>query len=202
MSDTHTNSTAPQPLFVIVERMATPLLIFSGSLLSLVLLSWFFLLPKFTNVERPDGAAMSPSAIASYTRTLSAQMLEAEKHRTMLIRTVNDETYRTLIDDRSASPTSLDIEHLLRQSAARLAEQEGGIIFSRITVEKTQVTVEGDVRNVGTRSMTVLAALIDLVEQLPTVTQMQRPAFTRQTLPDGTMHSPFVFTFTYVTPSR
>lgn len=196
MSDIHTNSAAPQPLSTIAKRVALPFLLFSGSLFSLLLLSWIFLLPKFTNVERPDGTAMTPSSIAVYTRTLSANVLEAEKHRTMLVRAVNDETYRRLIDARAASLTPLDIEQYLRQAAARLGEREAGITFSRIVVDQHIVTVEGDIRNVGTRSMTVLAAFIDSVAELSIVSDFKRPAFTREILPDGSMHSPFTFTFT------
>lgn len=196
MSDMQSECAASQPFSTIVERSATPLLLFSGSLFSLLLLSWIFLLPKFTSVERPDGTAMTPSAIAAYTRTLAANVSEAEKNRAMFVRAVHDETYRTLVDARAASLTPLDIEQYLRQAAARLGEREAGITFSRIVVDKHIVIVEGDIRNVGTRSLTVLAAFIDSVEQLSIVTDFKRPAFTRETLPDGSMHSPFTFTFT------
>jgi hypothetical protein len=195
MSETYTQTQAPQPLSAIFGRVANPLLLFSGSLSALLLLSWLFILPKFTGVQRPDGTVMTPRAVVQYTKTLTADILEAEKHRTRLVRAVNDEAYRSLVDARTQFRSSLDIEQHLRQAAARLGEREVGIIFTRITVEGSTVTVEGDVRNAGTRSMTVLAAFIDAIAKLPIVTNFERPAFTRETLPDGSIHSPFTFTF-------
>lgn len=196
MSDTQSELAAPQPFSTIVERSATPLLFFSGSLFSLLLLSWIFLLPKFTSVERPDGTTMTPSAIATYTRTLAANVGEAEKNRAMFVRAVNDATYRRLVDARAASLTSLDIEQYLKQAAARLGEREAGITFSRIAIDRHTITVEGDIANVGTRSMTVLAAFVDAISEFSMVIDLKRPAFTRETLPDGSIHSPFTFTFT------
>jgi hypothetical protein len=196
MSDTDTQMKAPQPLSAILERAAMPLLWFSGSLCALLFLSWMFILPRFTGVARPDGTVMSPRAVSAYTKKLTAEILEAEKHRTMLVRAVNDEGYRALVDARAAAVSPLDIEQELRQAAARLGEREAGIVFTMIDIDGAQVTVEGDVRNAGTRSMTVLAAFIDAVAQLPMITDFERPAFTRETLPDGSMHSPFRFTFT------
>lgn len=194
MSDTDTQNRAPQPLSAILGRIATPLLLFSGSLFGLLLLSWMFLLPKFTSVERPDGTAMTPRAIASYAKQLTAELVAAEENRTMLVRAVNDERYRALIDARTASFSPLDIERELRQAAARLGEVEGSVIFTSIFVKDGTVAVEGDVRNVQARSLTVLAAFIDSLESLPMVTNLQRPTFVRETSPDG-MHSPFRFSF-------
>ncbi len=195
MSETNTQTRAPQPLSAILGRVANPLLLFSGSLCALLLLSWMFLLPKFTSVERPDGTAMTPRAIAIYTKKLTAELLDAEEHRTTLIRAVNDEGYRALIDARTTALSPLDIEQELRQAAARLGEEEGAVIFSSIIVKNEEVIVEGDVRNVGARSLTVLAAFVDSLRNLPIVHDLQGPAFARETLPDGGMHSPFHFTF-------
>lgn len=195
MSDTNIQNRAPQPLSAILERVANPLLLFSGSLCVLLFLSWMFLLPKFTSVERPDGTAMTPRAIAAYTKQLTADLTKAEEQRTTLIRAVNDEKYRALIEARAHALSSLDIERELRQAAARLGEVEGSVILSSITVKDGQVTVDGDVRNVGTRSLTVLAAFIESLDDLPIVHDLQRPSFARETLPDGSMHSPFRFSF-------
>lgn len=195
MFDTDTHNRAPQPLSAILERVALPLLLFSGSLCLLLVMSWSFVLPKFTGVQRPDGTVMSPRAVAAYTKQLTAEIMVAEEERTMLLRAVDDEQYRALVDTRAAQLSVSDIEEQLRQAAARLGEREAGIVFTTLAIDGAHVTVEGDVRNAGTRSMTVLAAFIDAVVQLPMVKNVERPAFTRETLPDGSMHSPFRFTF-------
>lgn len=195
MSDTNTQTRAPQTLSAIFGRVADPLLLFSGSLCALLLLSWILVLPRFTSVERPDGTAMTPRAVVAYTKKLTAELVAAEAERTTLVRAVNDEGYRVLVDGRASTLSPTDIEQHLRQAAARLGEREAGIIFTRISIHGSRVTVEGDVRGVGARSMTVLAAFIDSVDDLPFITDFERPAFTRETLPDGSMHSPFTLTF-------
>lgn len=204
MSDTNTQNRAsplgsargvPQPLSVILGRVANPLLLFSGSLCALLFLSWMFLLPRFTSVERPDGTAMAPRAIAAYTKKLTAELADAEAHRITLVRAINDPTYRALLDGRAQVLSPLDVERELRQAAARLGEAEGSVIVTSIIVKDSQVTVEGDVRNVGTRSLTVLAAFVDSVKTLPMVRHLTQPVFTRETGPDGFMHSPFHLTF-------
>jgi|GEM_PF-839380 len=184
-----------QSLSAILARVANPLLLFSSSLCLLLFLSWMFLLPKFTGVQRPDGVSMTPRGIAAYTQKLSADLADAQEHRTTLVRAVDDEGYRALVDARTKTFSSLDIERELRLTAARLSEEDGTIVFSSITVKGVQVAVEGDVRNVGTRSLTILAAFIDSLGGLSFISNLQRPAFARETLPDGSMHSPFRFSF-------
>lgn len=196
MEEAHTETPAAQPISTILGRVANPLLIFSGSLCALLLLSWMFLLPKFTSVTRPDGVAMTPKAISIYAKNLAAQVSSAEAHRTTLVRAVNDPLYRAIVDARAAALSPLEIEEQLHQAAARLGEAGNVITFSTITVDGSAVKVEGDVRNVAARSMTVLAAFSDELAGLPFVTDLQRPPFSRETLPDGSLHSPFGFSFT------
>lgn len=195
MSDTSTETPAAQPLSVILGRVANPLLLFSGSLCLLLLLSWMFLLPKFTSVTRPDGVAMTPTALSAYTHQLAAQVSAAEAHRTTLVRAVNDPLYRALLDARTNSLSPLEIEEQLHQAAARISDAKDAVVLSSLTVDGSHVTVEGDVRNVGARSMTILAAFSDELASLPFVGNLQRPPFSRETLPDGSMHSPFHFSF-------
>lgn len=195
MPDTDIQNRAPQPLSAILERVANPLLLFSGSLCFLLLLSWMFLLPAFTSVQRPDGVAMTPWDIAAYTKNLTADLADAEAHRITLVRAVNDVGYRALVDARAQTLSPLALEQELRLVAARLGEQEGVFVFSSITIKDDTVIVEGDVRNVQTRSLTVLAAFIDTIESLPFIHDLQKPTFVRETLPDGAVHSPFRFRF-------
>ena len=58
------------------------------------------------------------------------------------------------------------------------------------------VEISGDVRNVGLRSMTVLAQFVDAVASLPSVASVQRPVFTREKDEDVGFHSPFTFHIT------
>ncbi len=195
MTDTNTQTAASSSLSAILARVSMPGLLFSGSLYALLLTSYIYLLPAFTNVERPDGMAMTPRAIAEYEKSLTASLVSAEEHRLILVQPVDDPLYRSLVEERASKPSIESMEEQFRQAAARLGEPGKGVVLSRITIEGDSVSIEGDVRNVGLSSMTVLAAYSDKIAGLPFVSELQRPSFTREKLPDGSVHSPFLFRF-------
>ncbi len=195
MTDTNTQLPACSSLSAILARVSMPGLIFSGSLYALLLTSYIYLLPAFTNVQRSDGVAMTPHAIAEYEKDLTANLLTAEEHRLVLVQPVDDPLYRSLVETRAHTPSIELMEEQLRQAAARLGEPGKGVILHRIVVEGNAVSIEGDVRNVGLSSMTVLAAYSDQLAALPFVSELVRPSFIREKLPDGSVHSPFLFRF-------
>lgn len=82
------------------------------------------------------------------------------------------------------------------QAASRIGESSDVIALTQLSIKGDQVTVTGDIRNVGTRSMTVLAAFTEEVAKLTIVTDFKRPPFTREPLPEGGFHSPFTVSFT------
>lgn len=196
MTDTPTQLSANHSFSAILARVSMPGLIFSGSLYALLLTSYIYLLPAFTNVQRPDGVAMTPHAIAEYEKSLTANLVSAEEHRLVLVRPVDDPLYLSLVEQRASKPSIESMEEQLRQAAARLGEPGKGVVLRRILMEGDSVSIEGDVRNVGLSSMTVLAAYSDQLAGLPFVFELQRPSFTREKLPDGSVHSPFLFRFT------
>lgn len=196
MTDTNTQLPANHSFSAILARVSMPGLIFSGSLYVLLLMSYMYLLPAFTNVKRPDGVAMTPRAIAEYEKSLAASLISAEEHRLVLVRPVDDPLYLSLVEQRANKPSIESMEEQFRQAAARLGEPGKGVVLRRITLKRDSVSIEGDVRNVGLSSMTVLAAYSDQVASLPFVSELQRPSFTREKLPDGSVHSPFLFRFT------
>lgn len=196
MSDTNTETPAsPQPLQSILRRIAPPLLLFSAVLFGLLLLSYSFVLPRFTRLHKADGAALSPRAIARYEKTLAASLLEQEEERVRLVLPVNNGAYAALKEEKRAF-SLLELEEQLVQTAARLGEPAGTVSIARLSLEGDAVHMEGDVRNVDTRSMTVLAAYVEELQELPFVADLQRPVFTREQLPDGGFRSPFVIRFT------
>ncbi len=206
MSDTPTPMPASTPferpqgdtVSAIINRIAMPSLLFSGSLFALLLLSWTFLLPRFTHVERPDGTRLSPRQVAALERSLKAELTTAEEHRMTLVRAVNDPLYHSLRTSRDAHMTPTDILEQIRLTAARIGAADDVVHISQISIDDARVTLKGDVRNVGLRSMTVLAAFTDAVASLSFVDDFNRPTFTRTQLPDGTYHSPFELSFTLV----
>jgi hypothetical protein len=199
MSDTHINPSAPQPLQEILRRTALPLLLFAGVLFSLLLLSYILLLPRFTRLHKADGTALSPRAIAQYERSLAADLTAQEEERIRLVLPVNDDTF-DMLKERKRVLSLPDVKEQLIQAAARLGETQETVVFTRIAIDGDAVTAEGDVRNVGTRSMTVLAAYIEELTQLPFVSDLERPGFSREQLPDGSFRSPFTLRFRLIRP--
>lgn len=195
MSDTPTQTPA---FSAIINRIAMPSLLFAGSLFGLLLLSWTFLLPRFTHVERPDGSRLSPRQVSTLERAIKAELTNAEEHRMTLVRAVNDPLYVSLRTNRDAQMTPTDILEHIRLTAARIGAADDVVHIHQIAVDGSRVTLKGDVRNVGLRSMTVLAAFTDAVADLPFVDDIHRPAFTRVQLPDGTYQSPFELSFSLV----
>lgn len=199
MSETNTDTPAEKPLQSILRRASVPLLLFAAVLFTLLLLSYAFVLPRFTRLHKADGTALSPRAIARYEKTLAASLLEQEEERVRLVLPVNDEAYAAL-KEQKRSLTLTELEEQLIQAAARLGETSGTVSVVRLSLNGEDVHMEGDVRNVGTRSMTVLAAYVEELEGLPFVADLQRPAFTREQLPDGGFRSPFSIRFTLKRP--
>lgn len=199
MSDTAPSTPASQPLREILSRMASPLLLFAAILFGLLLLSYVLLLPRFTNLHRPDGTALSPRAIARYKHALAADLATAEEERIRLVLPINDKTFDEL-KERKRALTFVELREELLQAAARIGETDAVLSLAHLAIDGDAVTVEGDVRNVGTRSMTVLAAYVEEVAGLPFVLDLERPSFTRERQSDGSFRSPFVLRFRLIRP--
>ena len=195
MFNIHIQKRVPQAFSAIAGRIALPALLFSGSLFGLLFLSWTLLLPRFTHVERPDGTRLSPRQVAALERGLAADLTQAEEERMTLVRPVDDPLYRSLIESRRAVLRPMDIAEQLRVAAARAGVPEDALHMTRFGFEGDRMTIEGDIRNVGLRSMTVLAAFTDAVAALPFVDDLERPAYRRDQREDGSYHSPFTLSF-------
>ena len=86
MSDTNSISTAQEaPAQTIAERIAVPFALFSGALFVLLSVSYFFLLPRFTNLHLSDGTQLSPRKITQYQLKLTADLQSQEETRVRLV---------------------------------------------------------------------------------------------------------------------
>lgn len=179
----------------IVQRMAMPMLIFSGVLFGLLLLSYLFLLPRFTKLHQASGRSMNPREIVAYQRQLAADLSQQENDRVHLVLPITDETFTSLKQQKISRLSLTDIREELRQAASRLGDEADAVVIIKVSIDGSDVSVEGDVNNVGTRSMTVLAAFVDEVSKLPFVSNLDKPSFTREQHEDGSFHSPFKIQF-------
>lgn len=185
----------PEPLPRILERIAMPLMLFSAVLFGLLFLSYFLLLPRFTGFVVNDNS-LSPREVVEYSKNLKAELATMEDKRDRLILPVLDVAYDALKEEKRSASAITDLRSSIVDVASRVPDGAGIFLSSlSINLEGT-VTITGDVRNVGLRSMTVLAAFTEALEHLSFVDHLDRPAFTREENKDGSFHSPFTMQFT------
>ena len=196
MTDTQTESKAPQPLESIVRMVSLPLFLFSLVLFGLLLISRLFLLPRFTNIAIA-GQVFTPSEAGIYERSLNAQLVTMEDERRELALPVTDETYDALKDVKRDQLQLIAVQSQLEQAAARAGIGTDQLVVIKMSVDAVSghVRMEGDIRNAGPRSMTLLAGFVEEVESQTQFTDVVRPSFTRVTDPDVGIHSPFILEF-------
>jgi len=192
-SQTSETASKTAPYKAILGRIAEPFAIFSGSLLVLLILAQFLVLPLFNRFE-VDGEKLKPDQLALYQARLTQEVNEAESARDLLVLPVKSATYHVLQAQKAELPSLASMTSAIQQ-VARNTQGSGSILFQHFDFDGMTVVVKGDVR-AGVSSMTVLAAFIEGVEQLPFIHVFSRPAFTREQDEAGDAHSPFEFSFT------
>jgi len=179
----------------LTKRVALPFVIFSGLLTLCLVLSWTVLLPHFTRVE-VGGVMRDSRNLSSYATTLKADILVAESRRSEIVTPERHGLFGRLREAKLSSPSFLLLRSQILAEAERIVLQvRDAVIVSSIQyrpLEKT-VTVAGDVRNVGPRSMTVLAEFVDAIRRMPGVASTTVPRFTREEDAQKQFHSPFMF---------
>ena len=188
MSDTNTPSLA--------HRVGFSLFLFAMVLAGLLLVSKEFVLPHFTQVN-VQGELLDAVALSQYAKQLHADIATAETKRDQLMLPVNDATYSMLKESKALYPSM----EVLTQELKDVAHQQsfsGSVYFREITLnaDAATLTLSGDVRNVQTRSMTVLAQFVEALRTLPFVKDIVPPSFTREEDPTIGFHSPYSITLT------
>lgn len=174
-------------------RMSQTLLLCTGVLCAILTLSYFFILPHITVVE-VAGTERTPTGIREYQEQLQASLLGMEEQRRELILPVQDEQYRALVREKHGTSDLLLYWRSLRSAAAQaLPESAESIVFSRLALEPQNgvLTVSGDVRNVGPRSMTVLAQFVNELRAQPWVKALPNPVYQRLSDAGIGTYSPF-----------
>ncbi len=196
MTEPQTNITAESVgktgLWRIVDSLGVPLFLFSVSLMVLLLISWAFVLPHFTRFT-VDGKELSASALIDERKVLEKEVHAAEEKRDQLLLPVHDETYNALKQMRAGRIAPLDIRRTILLVASQSAGREDVIVVHLLKVDEAAGTVklEGDVRNSGPRSMTVLAEFVESLRAVPFVASLKAPAYMREEKSPGEFHSPF-----------
>ncbi len=177
----------------IARRVSLSLFLFTGVLVGVLFLSKQLLLPRLTQIE-VDGQVRDLKEIQQYHSELTAELSQAESKRNMLILPIQDELYQALRSAKHAQIDFLSTKERIDNVAYRFSSDEGRSVFLySISYQNNDHVIEvvGDVRNVGFRSMTVLAQFAEAIRDLPFVSSMKNPHFVRKHTDDKGNYSPF-----------
>ncbi len=179
----------------ILQRSAVPFFLFATVLFALLTASKFFILPRFALVE-VSGQRRDAEGIRTYRGTLEAQIAAKENERKEHVLSAYDSRYFFLKNERARQlPLERVRAVIASQAKAVAAEASAEILMDAMTYDlrAQTVTVRGDVRGAGTRSMTVLASFVDSLRASGIVESVDLPRFIRAEDPVTGLHSPFSF---------
>jgi len=177
----------------ILRRAALPFAVFGFVLFMLLALSWFLLLPKFTRVEL-HGMLQSSSDLQAYVQDVKREIAKVEGKRDALILPLEDSSYGALAQAKAGGVSPADMHAAITGTARSVVpEQSDAVSLTSVRFDGSAnaIEIQGDVRNVGLRSMTVLASLVDAFGALPFVAHAEHPSFTREKDDLIGYHSPF-----------
>lgn len=178
----------------VLRRAALPFAVFGIVLLLLLLLSWVLLLPKFTRVEL-HGALQNSAGLKAYVQEVQREIGKVEGKRAELILPLDGSPYGMLAQAKVEESSLPEMHAAVIGTANSVVPGESDAVSLtsvRFDGAARAIEVKGDVRNVGLRSMTILAELVDDFGTLPFVAHAEHPSFTREKDPLIGYHSPFI----------
>jgi hypothetical protein len=198
MQDTLLLSAPPESsLRRVLGQVSVPLLLFAVSLSFLLLLSEFLLIGRLQKVE-VAGGSKSVMEMQALHKSLTASIVSTEEKRGDLLFPERDDLYMSVraLQDEGQTTERLYAEILEQVKGLSSAPDSIHIDVLQVTPDAHTVTLKGDVRFVGPRSMTLLAQFTDSLRRLPEVKALEGETFTRLDDPKMGFHSPFDLTLT------
>lgn len=198
MQFTHIHSRAiTAEIRALASRSIGPLFLFAAVLAGLLLLSFSLLLPLFTRVE-VQGLLQSRSDLEELRSDLESQVTDAAAKRESAVLPFHDARYAALANAADSDPDFRELRRALQNIADAIVDQPDAIHISSITYDAPQKSfvIEGDVRFVGARSMTLLAQFVEELSRDPIFVEVSLPRFVREDGPTGP-HSPFLIETTF-----
>jgi hypothetical protein len=187
----HTNE-APVVSHGMLERLALPFFLFAfvfAVIIAGARVLWF---PQLLRVQ-VAGVARDVPAMQEYRATLQEEIKSLTERREELIMPLHDEDFEFLKARTKQHASFAFLHDVISTQAQTVTNQPDAIHMSAMSYQpdRKNLTLTGDVRFVGPRSMTVLAQFIDSLSALPFVTSLQTPIFDRIEDPKTGFHSPF-----------
>ena len=183
-----------QSPLAILERASAPLAVFACALAGSLVLSAFILLPRLTELE-VEGRTHDLPSLRAYHAELEQRIAEAETRRDQLILPIHDPLYTALKEQKRAALSFLAVREELREIAGDTVQQNDAVHIAHMRYRPSEHRVEmnGDVRFIGPRSMTVLAQFVEELSDMPEVVSVEQPRFVREDDLVIGPHSPFSF---------
>lgn len=179
------------------RRLARSILLFTAVFGATLGVSRQFLLPQLMTLRIGETSVLATD-VANLEQKLTLTVRTIEQQRDRLVLPGQDELSRVR---RAEQQTVFSIEFLedeMKLLAHRASGSDGSVVFHKIhyDAQTRRVSVRGDVRDVGPRSMTVLAQFTDFLEHHEGVLAIEPPLFVREHDEQTGFHSPFSIHFT------
>lgn len=177
----------------ILRRVAFPFLLFSAVLASLLLLSWLLLVPRLASTE-VGGVVRSATELREYKESLETEISSLEGSRTAFLLPVHHELYSRIKVIKRQRDRFQDMRRAVARILPEVAPDNpdaihiAGIYYH---AQKRTAEIRGEVRNVGPRSMTVLARFLESLKRIPFVISVESSRFTRLQRAEGEYYTPF-----------
>lgn len=193
MPDKKTNKPSITPA-VIFHRTALPFAIFAVVLTSVLAVSKAAILPSLLSVEIA-GETRNVQDLKTYHTALQERISVKQEQRNQLVLPMEGTDYQSLADWKQGQYSLNFLLSSISQLAKGIPAKEGkaAVFINSIEyfpIDKV-VEVSGDVRNVGPRSMTVLAQFVESLQSESFVKNIRHPTFTRIEKPNLGFVSPF-----------
>lgn len=177
----------------VAARFAFPLFAFAAVLSLALFLSWWFFLPRLAGVPL-HGKMMYGSSLVQFYADLRDQVDSLEDVRNQLVLPGQDPLSQFLRQLRRSDVPLVPLSASLARSAEEVVPDRPDAVFLesfQYDAKDHTLTLSGDVRNIGPRSMTVLAEFIETLRSVATVEAVEHQRFTREEDAKGGFHSPF-----------
>jgi len=194
MSNKQKSSTQKVKTAKVVRRIAVSTFLFSTVFTGTLLISELFVLPRLTRVEI-EGSSKSVSDVRQYHTELTADLLKLEQERNFYVLPLQNELFSELKEVKYGQKDYVVQKEMIEQAADGFFMEGKKVVFiysMQFDSEGSVLEVRGDVRNVGPRSMTILAQFTESVRSLPFVSSVQNPKFSRGHSEELGTYSPFV----------
>lgn len=180
-------------LLVMMRRSALPFALFAGILAGLMALSWVLLLPLLTRVE-VAGSLHTLTSLQAYRDDLQNELTEAEERRSHSLLAIQDPAYHALRTYKWGEQSAFRLRERFQEIAAGVIAQNDAVHVAEVAWDPggNTVLIQGSVRFVGPRCMTVLAEFVEAIENSPEFVVVSMPRFERKDDPVIGPFSPFV----------